>query len=991
MTKLKNTKKGMAKKALSVSLVAAMLATSNVPVWAAEELFSDGSASVVVEPNAGADVFSDNADTVSPVTEDASVADNSAVLADGKDMTEQTDFSGIDIVTEMNGSVKITGQIIKDNGDPLQKFSYVLSQNGKILAQDTLQDSAGANLDITIGADQVSTGTATLTVYREDQYKFNKEITFTIAKVTDTNYTWNANGAEFKDGIAYDAGTISVVAALPRALANGETASIRFEEETGKTLTGNFEASPITGNTLTASYTLSKEDIGKHIVAVVTVSKNGVDYISHSASIEVTDAYITLTGRPVIEVKSGEAEVRPGVTLTANVSGISAPSNPGFTDFSYQWQRWDADKKEWVNITGAIGKDYVVTTDDYDTQLQVAVFGGDYYTAEKSVFPEKSVSVVADDLEETNVEVIIDTDSIAPGIQTTKEFNPLDSEANKLVDNQGNSQITIRYNHEQEDNSHSWVPLTAGTDYTLKYEGNEQIGFVTVTITILPTEKTNYSSGTIVEEDCYELTAPDENDSYVITSGNTSSEYNGEAAVPGVTVETNIVPGTGHGTILAPNTYKVYSVGPDAGTYDINVYVNGQGMAVSGKTHTINPKNINNHTEDFNLVIPDAVWDASETAVESNAVTGAKMKLFDNAVSETDDLLVEEAGNYTIEALNWGEGGVKKSIRITFYGTGNYRGSLTVEGEVDSRSIAQFDAQFTTTIKAEAGARVYNGLLQDVLGQIIDSNDGYIEFSDGTKLYEGRDFVYEIVKGGTNVGDVSIYIEGRGNYDGNTTLSNVYSITKANFRYDVAGSDDFTVTYDPSLGDEGADISAYIDLARSMYSAEIISSGYDLTLDKDFWLDQVSSASNWNTLWFKPTVAENKVEGHGENPNFVTTGYEADKDLVNVELVRKNLNDSDIQVTVESAEYNGGNLVTPKVKVAFVKDGKEYVINPAYYDVKIVQSAYDQGETGKVNIVAKTALDTQKYPQLYTGNQMVDYTVGKTNLALGKIVATTRT
>ena len=46
MTKLKNTKKGMAKKALSISLVAAMLATSNVPVWAAEDLFSDGSAAV---------------------------------------------------------------------------------------------------------------------------------------------------------------------------------------------------------------------------------------------------------------------------------------------------------------------------------------------------------------------------------------------------------------------------------------------------------------------------------------------------------------------------------------------------------------------------------------------------------------------------------------------------------------------------------------------------------------------------------------------------------------------------------------------------------------------------------------------------------------------------------------------------------------------------------------------------------------------------------
>ena len=40
MTKIKNAKKGMAKKTLSMSLVVAMLATSNVPVWAAE--FSDG-------------------------------------------------------------------------------------------------------------------------------------------------------------------------------------------------------------------------------------------------------------------------------------------------------------------------------------------------------------------------------------------------------------------------------------------------------------------------------------------------------------------------------------------------------------------------------------------------------------------------------------------------------------------------------------------------------------------------------------------------------------------------------------------------------------------------------------------------------------------------------------------------------------------------------------------------------------------------------------
>ena len=56
MTKIKNTKKGMAKKTLSMSLVVAMLATSNVPVWAAE--FSDGS-DVAVTSEAAAPVAED--------------------------------------------------------------------------------------------------------------------------------------------------------------------------------------------------------------------------------------------------------------------------------------------------------------------------------------------------------------------------------------------------------------------------------------------------------------------------------------------------------------------------------------------------------------------------------------------------------------------------------------------------------------------------------------------------------------------------------------------------------------------------------------------------------------------------------------------------------------------------------------------------------------------------------------------------------------------
>ena len=71
MTKIKNTKKGMAKKTLSMSLVVAMLATSNVPVWAAE--FSDGS-DVAVETEVPV------AETT-PTVEDETFADNTVEIA----------------------------------------------------------------------------------------------------------------------------------------------------------------------------------------------------------------------------------------------------------------------------------------------------------------------------------------------------------------------------------------------------------------------------------------------------------------------------------------------------------------------------------------------------------------------------------------------------------------------------------------------------------------------------------------------------------------------------------------------------------------------------------------------------------------------------------------------------------------------------------------------------------------------------------------------
>ena len=84
MTKIKNTKKGMAKKTLSMSLVVAMLATSNVPVWAAE--FSDGTDAAVATEAPAAETFSAETDAT-PVVEESTDATAATETVSGNEYT----------------------------------------------------------------------------------------------------------------------------------------------------------------------------------------------------------------------------------------------------------------------------------------------------------------------------------------------------------------------------------------------------------------------------------------------------------------------------------------------------------------------------------------------------------------------------------------------------------------------------------------------------------------------------------------------------------------------------------------------------------------------------------------------------------------------------------------------------------------------------------------------------------------------------------------
>ena len=122
MTKIKNTKKGMAKKTLSMSLVVAMLATSNVPVWAAE--FSDGTDAAVATEAPAAETFSAETDAT-PVVEEstdaavASEAQTAEAFSDEADATPVVEDTAVEAATETVSSnaydVKPTFTNVTDN------------------------------------------------------------------------------------------------------------------------------------------------------------------------------------------------------------------------------------------------------------------------------------------------------------------------------------------------------------------------------------------------------------------------------------------------------------------------------------------------------------------------------------------------------------------------------------------------------------------------------------------------------------------------------------------------------------------------------------------------------------------------------------------------------------------------------------------------------------------------------------------------------------
>ena len=191
MTKIKNTKKGMAKKTLSMSLVVAMLATSNVPVWAAE--FSDGTDAAVtsevtapVVEDTTADVaeeaFTDEAAPEVATEETVAPATTAEVNTDGY----TSDFKVTMDAAGWGTPVKVTGTLKDKNGSVVKTSALNVTGKEKITASYTWLADGRQAYDSSATGDianntEVKAGTnGSIPAYTPDQKDFNKELSLMV-------------------------------------------------------------------------------------------------------------------------------------------------------------------------------------------------------------------------------------------------------------------------------------------------------------------------------------------------------------------------------------------------------------------------------------------------------------------------------------------------------------------------------------------------------------------------------------------------------------------------------------------------------------------------------------------------------------------------------------------------------------------------------------------------------------------------------------------
>ena len=737
MTQNKN-KKGIAKKALSISLVAAMLATSNVPVWASGFTAENFDAEAQVQ----AEGFEVEETTPAAENEAVDNAENSVDLQ-ANDQGTEGDYKYDFTITENGWGSKATasGKVYVRNGEneTATDFEYEWyvddeptgekgvarkDDNYKINAYKPTYEQYGKTLSLRVWA-----------VASSGEYLFDMEglAKTTIGKFDVTGKTTVENELKIYNPqtdaeIINEAGT--------------EVGAVAY---TGKDMSADtkFHVNPKFGGR-----ELSIEDFD------ISYSSSTGDYVN-------AGALITVTATPKDDHFTGT------LTRTYRIDPIPASNENIKVSFktpspSYEYTGENIDYTEDLVITDALsGADLTSALLDVvygagEAAIDTVGAGVDKVTLNPSI-ATNFTRLGADGRKFSVPKYYITARNLA---NCTVTIDPVKDKDRKYNQNDLKGKVHIFADGKE------LTALELGEDYTVTIPPEASTkGTYTVTVEAAGDKTVNHTTAKLAIVDAVFDNAVFSGDKYL----KESEPYTGEAVIKDIDKLGELLEKANSKNVIDKDNYDISFEGRDVGTG--YVVVTGKGTSYEGayKKYAF-PIHAAVVTKDDISVAKTVVFDPSfKSASEYDipVVVKANSYYADGKLAKSFDSL-EEGTDYVVShKFDGGVNDVRETITTTItIINDNFKGAKTSFTFKTTITKKQFS---NVTITADPTSYVYTGKVIKPTLTVMDGDE---------PLYEDVDYTIS-VDGGIDVGTYTATIRGMGGYDDGTTATVQYTITPA--------------------------------------------------------------------------------------------------------------------------------------------------------------------------------------------------------------------
>ena len=733
MTKIKNTKKGMAKKTLSMSLVIAMLATSNVPVWAAE--FSDGTdTNVATEAPAvdTADEFTDAAETEAPAvdtTADADAATETSISNPKSTLALQE--SG------WANKITVSGNLTDKDGHQINEFGYKWvvggltgnragvdygwSTNGTVPAYSVTANDIGKSVELQIFE-------YSSTVIGNDSY-VAKTNAVTVSKTnvdlnsSDSKLTVEIGGKEIQHVLTYTGKT-----QYYNELGGGASAYAEFDNTTLSYADFDFTTTIKEGNGIDAgsvyTVTATPKDASKYTGTLnydYKITKKDAEKSDFSVS--VPEKSYEYTGN-VITPSASDVKVKDVL------KGVDLDSTKVIKDI----------KSTFIGV--GTGCKAFVTLNNVPNYTESSV--------EKLSYPIGSYNIVKRDL--ANCEIKIDT--IAYDGKVLKDNDSRMKDAVHFFDKTTGEELNLEFGKDYTVHV-AGTPVDGTKDYNveIKAAGLNTTGYQALSFTL--------GNETFAHE------------GYVLTdAAKTYLEKAVSYTGKDVTKDLSKIEFYKGKNKLSPENYEVTVTGLDAGKKAGKVVI--KGLNSYAGCEEVYYFNIDAAVVNATNVAKKVIFNKGYTNASQYAPTvTVTAKSTDGTTSFTlkpEDYTVE----YMFDTTNMIGENILTKIQIT---NKNFKGGQTVftglKTLISKRDLSK------CTVTVEPASYTYTGAVVKPTLKVMDGNE---------PLTEGVDYDVVSYKNAKDVGTATVVLKGRGDntnpangiYDTDTTLSANYEITAAN-------------------------------------------------------------------------------------------------------------------------------------------------------------------------------------------------------------------